>query len=452
MLEQYYVQDVCSPSRATFMTGRFPLHNTVNDWLKSNAATGLPLNETTMAQYFKGSGYKTHAIGKWHLGFYTWAHTPTFRGFDSFLGFYSGGEDYFTHIAGGAYDMRSDASPECGAGCSKVLSSAQGRYSTTVFSEEAVRVVESHNASEPLFLYLAYQAVHAPSQVPDSYKEPYVGKITDSHRQTFAGMLSCMDEGLGNVTAALARRGLDKNLIIVFTTDNGGPVKDTPGGDYVGSSNYPLRGGKHSIWEGGTRGTAVLWASPDMLKTTGYKSGHLMHGADWLPTLCEGAGLDCSNATNLDGVSLWSALSTNASTSPREEFVYGRHDDAPEAWKPYDDAIRSGDWKLIQGTGGKPNDWSTNYTEITTVSTFKPRATGDVQLYNVVEDPEERHECAADNPDVVKSLTSKLNAARNTAIQGAPGDGNDPRTDCPAYAPGQDPVVGKVLQPWCNKA
>jgi arylsulfatase A-like enzyme len=162
VLDQYYVQDVCSPSRATFMTGRYPIHNSIVDWIPPASSYGLPLNETTMAQKFKEAGYMSHATGKWHLGFYKWEHTPTFRGFDSFKGFYSGGEDYFSHVANGAYDFRTDSRPDCGKGCSALNTGDQGRYSTTVFSEEAVRIVNSHKKTRPLFLYLAYQGVHSP--------------------------------------------------------------------------------------------------------------------------------------------------------------------------------------------------------------------------------------------------------------------------------------------------
>ena len=195
VLEKYYVQAVCSPTRATFMTGRFPMHNSIVDWIPPSSAYGLPLNETTMAEKFKSAGYMAHAVGKWHLGFYKWKHTPTFRGFDSFSGFYSGGEDYFTHISSGAYDFRHDDRPNCGAGCSKINSLDQGNYSTTVFSREAVRVIDDHDTSSPLFLYLAYQGVHAPAQVPESYIKPYERTISNPFRRTFAGMLSAVDEG-----------------------------------------------------------------------------------------------------------------------------------------------------------------------------------------------------------------------------------------------------------------
>ena len=146
--------------------------------------------------------------------------TPTFRGFDSFVGFYSGGEDYFTHMSSGAYDFRRDMSPNCGLNCSKIAWQDQGRYSTTVFTEEAVRIVGEHDPSkQPLFLYLAYQGVHAPALVPAHYADAYNKTIPDRKRRTFAGMLSAVDEGIGNVTAALKAKGMLDNTLIVFTSE-----------------------------------------------------------------------------------------------------------------------------------------------------------------------------------------------------------------------------------------
>ena len=119
------------------------MHHGVVDWIPPASAYGLPLNETTMAEKFKEAGYKAHMSGKWHLGFYKWEFTPTFRGFDSFLGFYSGGEDYFTHESSGGYDFRRDSQPRCGKDCSEVNAQDQGNYSTTVFTREAVRVISA---------------------------------------------------------------------------------------------------------------------------------------------------------------------------------------------------------------------------------------------------------------------------------------------------------------------
>merc|ERR1712137_1116095 len=295
----------------------------------------------------------------------TWQHTPTFRGFDSYVGFYTGGEDYFQHTTGGKYDLRRDMQPDCGAGCSKLAYEGDaGRYSAELFSDEAIRVIEEHDASEaPLFLYLAFQSVHSPRQVPSSYVDPYVGVISDGVRRNFAGMVSCMDEGIGNVTKALDAKGMLENSVIIFSTDNGGPTPDTPGGDYAGSSNYPLRGGKHSIWEGGTRGVGAIWAGSNTGLIADGRRGstvqHLMHAVDWMPTFCALAGIsDACAALPLDGVDQSGPLFEGAG-AVRSEVFYGQQDDAPNSYSPYDTALRDGDgWKLFQGSGGKPATWS----------------------------------------------------------------------------------------------
>lgn len=178
----------------------------------------------------------------------------------------------------GAYDFHRDKQASCGPGCSVPAWEAKGNYSTTVFSEEAVRVINAHDTNRPLFLYLAYQAVHAPAEVPQSYVDAYNTTISDHRRRVFAGMLSCMDEGLGSVTSALEAKGMLENTLIVFTADNGGP---TTTGDGVGASNFPLRGGKHSIWEGGVRATALISGAGISVRGALYEN--LMHGADWLP-------------------------------------------------------------------------------------------------------------------------------------------------------------------------
>ena len=239
VLDQYYVQDVCSPSRATFMTGRFAMHHTIVDWIPPASAYGLPLNETTMAQTLAKAGYDCHAVGKWHLGFYKWGMTPTFRGFNSYTGFYSGGEDYSTHMSSHAYDMRRDPEPNCGAGCSQIAADLKGVYSTTAFTSAAVAVVQKHAAAataaaataaaKPLFLYLAYQGVHAPAEAPAHYVDAYRASIKDTKRRTFAGMLSAVDEGIGNVTDAFkAVPGMWENSALCCNTAPPSPARHAP--------------------------------------------------------------------------------------------------------------------------------------------------------------------------------------------------------------------------------
>jgi len=459
VLDQYYVPSVCSPSRATFMTGRFPMHHGIVDWIAPAATYGLPLNETTMADKFREAGYATHAVGKWHMGFYRKEMTPTFRGFDSFYGFYTGGEDYFTHVNQGYYDFRRDPSPRCGPGCSQIAAEAAGRYSTTLFAEEAARIVEAHPEGAPLFLYLAFQAVHAPAEVPQEYVDAYKATIADPMRRKFAGMLSCMDEGLANVTAALQARGWMDSTLVVFTTDNGGPV-DT--GDGIGARNWPLRGGKHSIWEGGTRGTAFI--SGKMLKKTGSTFTHLMHGADWLPTLGAVAGFDVSTIPlPLDGVNQWDAINGVTGQPARTGFVYGNSTDVCK-WTsalsevqqlangpvPCGFAIRDQQWKLTLGYGGAPDTWCNKSSSglICKDAARSPPLPACLDtgfcLWDVVNDPYEQEELSAKHPDVVARLKVKM----GTTLQNYHEYRLDPACGAPTFE--HDEKVGPSWTPWCD--
>jgi len=482
ILNKYYVQDVCSPSRATFMTGRFAMHHSIVDWIPPNSAYGLPLNETTIAQKFKEAGYATHASGKWHLGFYKWGLTPTFRGFDSFLGFYSGGEDYFTHETSGAYDFRRDATPRCGANCSEINWEDQGVYSTTAFTREAVRVIEAHNDVEiPLFLYLAYQGVHAPSQVPTRYVVPYEQSIPDSKRRIFAGMLSAVDEGIGNVTAALAARDMLESTTIVFTSDNGGPVL---GGDAIGARNWPLKGGKHSIWEGGVRATGFVSGAGIENSQRGTDYNLLMHGADWLPTLADVAGYNLTGTLPLDGVSQWNGISRGEVQDisfARNSLVLGNSTNLcswqvndPRRTK-YEDPINSngakiqttagcgfglrvGDWKIIQGYGGNPDDWCNTTAKGRTCfnrtedvdgvddNDNKNRLTECPNgwcLFNIENDPLEYNEVSQHNPEILKELQKKMRITLETYTEYQ----LDPSCSSVTFA--NDSHVGKTWAPWC---
>eukprot|EP00041_Stephanoeca_diplocostata_P030711 m.936691 g.936691 ORF g.936691 m.936691 type:complete len:653 (+) comp23811_c0_seq3:148-2106(+) len=409
--------------------------------------------------------WATHAVGKWHVGFWKWAATAVFRGFDSWLGYLSGSEDYYTHADGDILDFRSMDCPKCGDNCSVPRWDLQGQYSTHIFTKRAADIIEAHNTTQRLFLYLAYQAVHCPAEVPVSYSVPY-GFLPEG-RRTFAGMLSCLDEGVANVTHALRTRGLWDDTLVFFTTDNGAPVLC---GGTQGGHNYPLRGGKCTAWEGGLRGTAFVYSAGLAPHVRGRRYAGLMHVSDVLPTLLSAsmgraflrtyaAGLDAAGR-RLDGMDMWEAIAGNATTlGPRTEvlleadpysspldpgFPGDQHGAGPGT--PYY-ALRRGKWKVMLGDpGGGQNDgwycsgppcpyvgWSSDWN-----ATSDRFTATSVQLYDVEADPTEHHNVAMQNPAIVKELLAAIRAYNASAVSSAPQGG--PRSN--ACHP------DNVLTPW----
>ena len=242
-LMDYHVQPVCSPTRATIMSGRHVIHTGIYMPFQQGTALRLHLNYTLLPAYLKQLGYRTHMVGKWHLGQNVLAALPTGRGFDSYFGYWSGAEDYFTHDCRGAYDLADGV---------RTAFEFNNSYSTFLWTQKAVEVVEQSDAAEPFFLYLAYQNIHWPLEAPQSYIDRFANRTAgNAGRQSILAMVSVMDEGVGNLTAALKAKGIYDDTLLIFSTDNGGP---TNGNEGTWSNNYPMRGGKNTIWEGGTRG------------------------------------------------------------------------------------------------------------------------------------------------------------------------------------------------------
>lgn len=411
-LDNYYVLPVCTPTRSAFMTGRYPIHTGMQHFVLGPASPyGLPLNFTTLPQKMKELGYATHMVGKWHLGYNKWAYTPTYRGFDSFYGYYNGAEDHYTHEIQNILDLRDDKEP---------VRDLNGTYATFAFTKRATEIIKSHDPSNPLFMYMAFQNCHGPVQAPEKYTEKY-SFITDETRRTYAGMVSITDEAIGNITQTMKDAGLWEDTLMVLTTDNGGIHSR-------GGYNYPLRGEKTTLWEGGVRG--VSFVHGNMLGRKGVKSEELMHATDWYPTLVNLAGGDADQESiPLDGMDVWNTIS-HGDPSPRKEILLNIDplpfdNDDPSVSFYEGVALRSGHMKILMGInndtwytppelGGKSENKHVishrkdQFLDLLASTKENVGSRLKVVLYNVTADPTEHEDLSEKLPDVVKELQERV--------------------------------------------
>jgi arylsulfatase A-like enzyme len=376
---QFYVQPMCTPTRACLMTGRYPFrYGLQTAVIPSVSAYGLDLTEWTMPQCLKEAGYKTAIIGKWHLGHADKKYWPKQRGFDYQYGAMIGELDYFTHDEHGVLDWFRDNEPVREEG-----------YTTTLLGKDAARYIEAQDASSPFYLYLTFNAPHTPYQAPKEYVDRYP-TIEDPTRRTYAGMVTALDDEIGRVVAALDRKGLRENTLILFHSDNGGTKNAMFTGVMADVSkikipcdNGPYHEGKGTLFEGGCRVCACAnW--PGRIKAQAVDG--LVHAVDLYPTLAALAGATTARCKPLDGLNVWDVIA-EGKPSPRTEIVYNI--------EPFRAAIRQGDWKLI---------WRT----------LLPSS---ADLYNLAQDPSEKNNVVAAHPDKVAALKERIDQLAREAAK-----------------------------------
>ena len=356
-LSQAYVYNVCSPTRASLITGDYAERNGIHTVLMSNTVRQFG-KATTVAKLLHDAGYVTGLVGKWHLG-YNGDVIPTRMGFDEFYGFLGGKMDYFKHTDSTQRNGTPDGKHDFWEGETEIF--PQG-YSTDLFTDRAVKFVRDHSR-QAFFLELAYNAPHFATtkgvyEAPDSYLKRF--KVTGSPNNTrggYAAMVSCMDDGIGRVLAELKAQKLEEKTLVLFISDNGAEAA---------GSNAPFSGGKHSNKEGGIR-TPWVARWPGVIPP-GIVRPDIVHVMDVVPTLLAAVQVVAPAGLRFDGTNVWS--------------VFLGKDPAPErpiCFPP--STIRLGKWKMNAG-----------------------------KLFDIEADPSEKTDVAAQHAEVCAQLSKPLEA------------------------------------------
>ncbi|MBT6659932.1 MAG: sulfatase [Verrucomicrobia bacterium] len=392
----YAAGSVCSPTRASIMTGRHPVRVDITDWIPGQAnrpanpllhpedRSHLPLEETTIAEALKEHGYQTFFAGKWHLG--DKGQWPTDQGFDINIGGHHRGSP-----PGGYYGPWSNPT---------LKAKRKDEYLTERLTEESVKFLEERDQAKPFLLYLSYYNIHTPIQAYKKHIDHYQSKAakafegktptepehdgTNRLRQdnpALATMVAAVDDSVGVLLAKLTELKLDENTVVIFFSDNGG-LSTLQRGRFGPGCNLPLRAGKGWLYEGGVREPTIIRA-PGVTQP-GSVSHKPLISMDFFPTMLDLAGLPLKPKLHVDGRSLLSQLKGNDTGNRTLHWHYPHYHGS--SWKP-GASIRDGDWKLI---------------EFYHYNNF--------ELYNLAKDPGERTNLAKRNPRKAAELRAKLSA------------------------------------------
>ncbi len=361
MAQGYVSAPVCGPSRAGLLTGRNQVSFGFDNNLVGNSEgfdpeyAGLSANETTFATRLQALGYRTGLVGKWHLGHLPQFH-PLQRGFDEFWGFTGGGHSYFATVPNGQNEPKME---------SNVGAPPQITYLTDDLGQQSIEFIQ-RNKDAPFFLFASFNAPHAPMHATKEDLKLFE-HIEDEGRRAYCAMVHRLDLNVGRIQKAIEKEGIAHNTLIVFLSDNGGPV------DQNHSLNAPLNGQKGTLLEGGLRVPFIVsW--PGVLPA-GKTYHHAISSLDLAPTFLHAAGTDVSKDRALDGKNLLPFLKGDNQQAPHVEFKWRFTISA---------ALRDGDWKLVRLPDRLP------------------------MLYNLSKDPQELRDVAMENLELTKSLLQRL--------------------------------------------
>ena len=333
-LSQHYAgSPVCSPSRASLLTGRYPHRTGAITPQEVRGMDRIHSSETTIGDVFGSNGYATGLIGKWHNGALNPKYHPNNRGFQEFVGFSGGWADY--------YDWNLDINGS--------ISPSDGRYLTDVLGDAAVDFIKRH-ASDPFLLMLPFNAPHTPLQAPEEITNYYEEKGLNRGVSLTYAMIQKMDESVGRVLQTLEDYKLADNTILMFTSDNGPAfsLRD----DHIPKNgnadttrfNCGFKGSKASVYEGGIRVPMIIrW--PDGLPKGTNEITELVHFTDWLPTLMSAVGIEHKFSKDLDGFNILPQLRSE------EPWIEPRRFWQWNSYQPVgfvNAAMRKGDWKLVR--------------------------------------------------------------------------------------------------------
>lgn len=430
-LTSYYTIPSCTPTRAALMTGKYP-HNIgmgcdgIGTFL-INSKYGLPKKYKLLPGVLQDAGYSTHMIGKWNLGHYAEGYLPHNRGFSTFLGYNGDQETYYSHHAFGIMPVYNSTFCDFLYGdCNgmKVGNCYEGNYSTDIYTGRAIELLREHqNGSDPLFLYIAYQAVHAPLEEPPpmAYSAAQEEMLTSlqnvsgswQRRTTYARMLMAVDDSVLQIVEELEDQSMLESSYIIVASDNGGCPSD-------GGSNYPLRGAKFTQFQGGVKVPAFIY-SPLLSTFQGSTYDDIFHVTDWLPTIASFAGATSFIDGTLDGIDMAGALRNEVGAEKREQVILHFNSwSTPASGDEHLDSraeignfsgmsaaiMVNNTWKLIMGEAvDKVYTPSQNCTGM--ICSLTPQ-TGLSLLFNIADDPSEDYDASQLFPEVFNNLSSIL--------------------------------------------